>query len=93
MTDLPDPLVRLLDQVVVLDTLTPIVYIGQLREVTPATFVLTDADMHDCRDGHATKEEYLAEVRREGVTINRRQVVVMRSTVISVSLLRDVVVD
>lgn len=94
MTDaIADPLERMLDRVVVLDTLTPIVYIGTLREVTAATFVLADTDMHDCRDGHANKEEYLAEVRAEGVTVNRRNVVVMRSTVISCSLLEDVVVE
>lgn len=87
------PLERMLNQPVVLDTGSPIVYIGLLREVTPHEFVLTDADMHDCRDGHVNKEHYLAEARQEGVTVNRRAVVVMRSAVISVSLLADVVMD
>ena len=50
----------LLNETVVLDTGTPIVHIGVLREVTDAAFVLSDADMHDCRDGHAHKEHYLA---------------------------------
>jgi len=85
------PLGRLLNQQVVLDTATSIVYIGTLREVTDHVFVLDEGDMHDCRDGHANKEHYLAEVRRDGVTVNRRSMVVMRSVVISLSRLEDIV--
>jgi len=86
-----DVLQTLVGEVVVLDTRTPIVYLGRLVEVNARTFVLEDADMHDCRDGHATKECYLAEVNQEGVTVNRRRVIVMRNVVISVSRLADVV--
>jgi hypothetical protein len=87
------PLERMMHQPVVLDTGGPIVYIGTLREVTPNEFVLDNADMHDCRDGHVNKEHYLAEARAEGLTVNRRAVVVMRSAIISASLLSDVVAD
>ena len=80
----------MLNQQVVLDTATPIVYIGRLEEVTPDVFVLAEADMHDCSDGHSKKERYLAEISRSGVSVNRRQVVVMRAAVISVSRLADV---
>jgi hypothetical protein len=88
-----DPLQRLLGQHVVLDTGTPIVYVGRLVDCSDTTFVLEEADMHDCRDGHVQKEHYLAETQRDGVTVNRRQVVVMRSAIISVSRLADIVVD
>jgi hypothetical protein len=77
-----DPLQRLLGQHVVLDTGTPIVYVGRLVDCSDTTFVLEEADMH-----------YLAETQRDGVTVNRRQVVVMRSAIISVSRLADIVVD
>jgi hypothetical protein len=87
------PLEGMINEQVVLDTGTPIVYIGRLLEVTEAAFVLSDVDMHDCRDGHAHKEAYLAEVCSEGVTPNRRNIVVMRSAIISVSRLADVVID
>ncbi len=86
-----DPLQRMLNEYVVLDTATPIVYIGKLVEITDQVFVLGDADMHDCRDGHAGKEVYLVEAHRDGLAVNRRNVVVMRSVVISVSRLADVV--
>ena len=62
-------------------------------DLTDSTFVLEDADMHDCRDGHANKEAYLAEAHEQGVTVNRRRVVVMRAAVISVSRLADIVTD
>ncbi len=78
---------------VVLDTGTPIVYIGRLTEVTDHTFVLEDADMHDCRDGHANKETYVADICQGELPVNRRAVVVMRSVVISVSRLTDIVVE
>lgn len=86
-----DPLERMVNEQVVLDTATPIVYIGKLLEITDHVFVLEEADMHDCRDGHANKEVYLAEAYRDGVAVNRRKVVVMKSVVISVSRLADIV--
>jgi len=88
-----EPLERFLNEQVVLDTGTPILYIGTLREITDSSFVLDEADMHDCRDGHASKEKYLLDAFRDGVSVNRRTVVVMRSIVISVSKLADVVVE
>ena len=86
-----DPLRRMIGEEVVLDTGSPIVYIGRLVEITEHTFVLEQADMHDCRDGHAKKERYLAEVKDEGVTVNRQRVVVMRSAIISASRVADIV--
>lgn len=88
-----DPLAGMLNETVVLDTTTPILYIGKLVEITDGTFVLHEADMHDCRDGYANKEVYLAEAHREGVAVNRRRVVVMRSAVISVSRIADIAVE
>ena len=88
-----DPLERMLNETVVLDTATPILYIGALVEVTEHALVLKDADMHDCRDGHANREVYVADACRDGVTPNRRDVVVTRSAVISVSRLTDVVAE
>ena len=86
-----ESLETMIGKVVVFDTGTPIVYLGTLVEITEHTFVIEDADMHDCRDGHANKEAYLAEVHEEGITVNRRRTVVMRSAVISAALLEDIV--
>ena len=91
VTTMSDPLRSMINDVVVLDTTSPIVYIGTLVEVTEDTFVIHDADMHDCRDGHATKEHYVAQTRCDEVSVNRTRVVVIRSAVISLSRLEDIV--
>lgn len=86
-----DPFENLINEVVVLDTAETIVYLGKLVEVTEHTFVLDNADMHDCREGHANKEVYLAEACANGVEANRRNVVVMKSMIISISKLADII--
>ncbi len=86
-----ESLEAMMGKVVVFDTGTPIVYLGTLVDITDHTFVIEDADMHDCRDGHANKEAYLAEAHEEGITVNRRRTIVMRSAVISAALLEDIV--
>ena len=93
MAGMADPLERMIGEDVVLDTGTPIIYIGRLVELADHVFVLEEADMHDCRDGHLDKEAYLAEASKDGRAVNRRRVVVMRSAVISVSRLADVTAD
>ena len=88
-----DPLEAFLGEQVVIDTDGPIVYLGVLKFVGESALVLHDADLHDCRDGHATKEVYILEARQQGIAVNRRQVVVLRRPIMSVSRLRDIVID
>lgn len=76
---------------VVLDTAGPIVYLGNLKEAHEAGFWLENADIHDSREGHAGKELYVYESKVGGVRSNRQRVFVMRSTVISLSALDEVV--
>jgi len=78
---------------VVLDTFGPVVYLGTLAEVTESGVWLTDADVHDCRDGHATRELYVLDAARDGISPNRKRVYVLRSGVASVSRLDEVVSD
>ncbi|MFQ6049378.1 MAG: hypothetical protein ACE5K7_08440 [Phycisphaerae bacterium] len=87
------PLDGLIGQQVVLDTAGPMVFIGRLEQITPEGFWLSRADVHDRQDGHASKELYVLEAKLHGVRANRRRVFVMRSDVVSISLLDDVVVD
>jgi hypothetical protein len=83
----------LIGRAVVLDTAGSIVYLGMLRSVGPDGFWLDDADVHDCNDGHASKEQYVVESRQNGVRVNRRRVFVLHGAVISLSALEDVVMD
>ena len=76
---------------VILDTAGSIVYLGILKEVASAGFWLDNADIHDCREGHAGKEDYAYEAKINGIRTNRKRLFVMRSAVISIAALDDVV--
>ncbi len=76
---------------VILDTAGSTVYLGILKEVTETGFWLENADIHDCREGHAGKEVYVFEAKINGIHSNRKRLFVMRSAVISIAALGDVV--
>ncbi len=88
---------RYLRQRVVLDTQGPLLYIGLLRQHDGTGYWLADADVHDRRDGHSTKEVYLNDARKlecSGVRrISRKLTFVDRAAVVSISALADVVTD
>ncbi|MGO8704104.1 MAG: hypothetical protein ACLQVA_09805 [Candidatus Brocadiia bacterium] len=90
-TSEPDAMARLVGSVVVLDTSTPYVYLGRLKEWQEHYLVLSDADVHDTSEGHSGKDLYVLEARRNGVQKNRNEVTVRRSLVVSVSKIDDVV--
>lgn len=75
---------------VVLDTAGSVVFLGTLMRVTPGGFWLGDADLHDCSEGHATKERYIDEAKQIGIRVNRKHLFVLRQAVISLSALQDV---
>lgn len=77
---------------VVLDTATPLVFVGRLERLGAHFFVLRDADVHDVSTGGATKERYVLETRKHGVRKNRDEVMVGRAQVVSLSRLEDVTV-
>ena len=89
--EMPDPLVSFLEQVVILDTQGPLIYIGTLKQLTEGLVVLEEADVHDTNDSRASKDLYLVETRDLGVRVNRGRVIVVRGQIASVSLLKDVV--
>lgn len=91
----PAGLDALMGRRVVLDTNGSMIYIGTLERHDAGGYWLSDADVHDRRDGHSTKEEYISEAhdleRAGSRRINRRRVLVERHAVVSVSALDDVV--
>lgn len=88
-----DDLDALLGHDVVLDTAGPVVYLGRLKACNEQGFWLENADLHNVQEGHATREQYIAESSRDGIRVNRARVFVFRHAVISVSPLSDVVAD
>ncbi len=78
---------------VVLDTCGPTVYLGRLVSYDDRGFWLEGADFHNCSEGHATREQYIAESARDGIHVNRARIFVLRHAVYSVSAIADVVTD
>jgi hypothetical protein len=82
---------RFLDQKVVVDTTTHMLYLGLLVSVGDEFIEIACADVHDSSESSSTKEKYTMETGRHGIRMNRENVFVRKAFVISVSLLSDVV--
>ena len=80
-----------LGKTVVLDTKTPLVYLGTLKQVDDFFIILEDADVHDMTESTNSKEYYTLEASKHGVQKNRHRVAVRAEHVVSFSLLQDVV--
>ncbi len=85
-----DDIVSLVGSVVVLDTCTPYIYVGTLKDWQDHFVILADVDVHDTSQGHSGKDLCVLEARRHGVQKNRREVRVRKSLVVSVSRVEDV---
>lgn len=78
-------------KIVVVDTDSSFVYIGTFVSADPTFIRLAAADVHDRRETPTTKERYVLDTKRFGVTANRREVAIRRDMVVSLSLLDDIV--
>jgi hypothetical protein len=90
MSSAPDPFAQLLGEVVVVDLDGPWMALGRLDAIAPSWITLTEADLHDLREGTSTRDVYALETQRFGVRVNRRRVVLPVSQIIAVALLQDV---
>ena len=81
----------LIGRQVVVDVQAPYLYIGTLEKVGADAVVLSNADVHAFRDSQTTTELYLLETKKNGIRPNRAVVHVMRSVVVSISRLDDVI--
>lgn len=84
---------QLAGRIVVLDVASPYVYLGTLVDEDHRYIVLENADVHDLRDTHTTRELYVLEAKRHGVHRNRKRVLVRREDIVSISALDDVVME
>ena len=82
---------HLLGKEVVLDTSTPLMYLGTLEAMDDIFITLADADVHDKNESTGSKEYYVLEAKRHGITKNRHRVYVRAAHVISFSLLDEVI--
>jgi hypothetical protein len=78
-------------QHIVVDLRSPFVCLGTLQRIDEWWLELVNADFHDLRDTQSTRELYVADSRATGIKRNRKRVLVVRTDVVAVSLLDDVV--
>src|SRR5207237_473546 len=81
----------LVGQIVVIDLGSPFVCLGKLTKVTPDYLELKNADLHDLRDTDTTRENYVAASAATGVKRNRKKLLLMRTEIVAIALLKDVV--
>lgn len=84
------PFDRYAGSVVVIDTISPFIYVGTVVAADAWFVELADADCHDRGEGHSTNEKYVMEAAKFGLKVNRRRVAILRDKVISLSRVEDV---
>ena len=82
---------ELIGEKVVVDLRSAFVCLGTLQRADDHFLELRNADLHDLRDTETTREIYVAESRATGIKRNRRRVLLVRSEVIALCRLDDIV--
>lgn len=90
MSSAPEFLAALRGRIVVVDLDGPWIAFGRLDAWSAVHLELSEADLHDLREGTSTRDVYALETQRYGVRVNRKRVSLRLDTVIAVSALDDV---
>jgi hypothetical protein len=81
----------LIGERVVIDLRSEYVCLGTLLRVDEHFLELKNADLHDLRDTDTTRELYVADSKATGIKRNRRRLLLLRTEVVAVARLEDVV--
>ncbi len=76
---------------VVVDMRSAYVCLGKLQGADEHFLDVRNADLHDLRDTDTTRENYVAESVATGIKRNRKRVLLVRTEVIAIARLEDVV--
>jgi small nuclear ribonucleoprotein (snRNP)-like protein len=82
---------EMIDQRVVVDLSSQFVCLGTLTRFDEHHLELKDADFHDLRDTHSTRENYVAAALATGIKRNRKRVLLTRAEVVAIARAKDVV--
>jgi small nuclear ribonucleoprotein (snRNP)-like protein len=82
---------EMIGQKVVVDLRSEFVCLGTLVRVDEHFVEMRNADLHDLRDTDTTRENYVASSCATGVKRNRKRLLLVRTEMIAVSRLEDVV--
>ncbi|MCM8804522.1 MAG: hypothetical protein NC833_04655 [Candidatus Omnitrophica bacterium] len=75
---------------IVIDTSTTWIYIGELVKEDNNYYYLQNVDAFDISETSLSKQEYLMMVKRDGIVPNRKNVKVLKSKVVAITLLEDI---
>ena len=78
------------DKQVVVDTSTSWLYLGRLVEDDGTFLVLAEADAFDLSETSLSKHEYLMRVKQDGIAPNRKRVSVVKSKIVALTLVEDI---
>lgn len=81
-----------IDHTVVIDTDTPLTYIGRLAAIDGSYLKLAEVTMHDSDQSRLSTDAYLAECAELGARPSRRELLLRLPRVVSISKLADIVV-
>ena len=84
---------ELIGQKVVIDLKSPFVCLGTLVRLDEHHLELRNADLHDLRDTDTTRELYVIESRVTGIKRNRKRLLLVRSDVVALARLDDVIAE
>lgn len=84
---------KMSNKYIVLDTNTNWLYIGIISNENDRFFILDDADAYDISETTLTKHEYLMKIKKDGVVANRKTVKVLKSSVIAITNLDDILTE
>ncbi len=93
MQAIPPSWESLFGELVVLDLESRYVAVGTLVELQGDYLLLSELDMHDLRDTTTTRDQYVLQCARDGMTANRRWAWVKAESVVGLSRLADVIVE
>ncbi len=82
---------ELIGQRVIVDLRTEYVCLGTLNRVDEHFLELRNADLHDLRDTDTTRENYVAASVHTGIKRNRRRLLLVRTEIVAIARMEDVV--
>lgn len=82
---------ELKNKIVVIDTDTSWIYIGTLIDEDKFYYYLQNVDAFDISETTLSKHEYLMMVKKDGVVPNRKNVKVLKSKVVAITLFEDII--
>jgi hypothetical protein len=84
---------ELIGQKIVVDLRSEYVCLGTLLRFDDQFLELKNADLHDLRDTDTSREIYVLKSRETGVQANRKRLLLVRTDIVAVARLADVVLE